>query len=148
MKEAETETPVAGVDGVTARPPVGAPADNATVQLEDCPATRLAGLQVTPDNAAAIRTFSEPILVTVPTVAEIVAVSAGVERSAEAVNCAEAMFAGIVSDAGTLTPVAVVTSDTATPPAYAGEFSDTVQVEEVPATMVPGLQRIDKSVGG
>jgi len=133
VKGAETETPVAVVDGVIARPPVGAPEASVTVQLEDCPAARLAGLQVRPDNTAVASTFSEPFLITVPAFAAIVAVAEGAEASVEAVNCAEVVLAGIVSDAGTLTPIAVVESDTATPPAYAGEFSDTVQVEDVPA---------------
>jgi hypothetical protein len=147
-KAAETETPVAVVEGVIGKPPVGAAEASVTVQVEDCPALRLAGLQVTPDNTAVVSTFNEPFLITVPACAAIVAISEGAEGSAEAVKSAEVMFAGTLSDAGTLTPVAVVESDTETPPAYAGEFSDTVQVVDVPALTVAGLHKTDKRMGG
>jgi hypothetical protein len=72
----------------------------------------------------------------------IVAVWAGVEAAVVAENEATIAFAGTTTDAGTVTPDALVETPTVTPPDGAEELIVTVHTEAAPAVMLVGLQVI------
>jgi len=135
-------TPDAGVDRLIWAPPFGAAGLNDTVHKEDPPAEKLVGMQVkvdivpVPEEEIAI----EAALVTEPALALIIAVWVPVEVVVVAVNWTDLPLAATVTDAGTVTPVAVVDTLTAKPPVAAAELIDTVQIEEVPDAMLLGLQ--------
>jgi len=89
----------------------------------------------------------EADFVTEPAVALMTAVCAAVELVVVAVNWTDVVLAATVTDAGTVTPVAVVETLTAKPPVGAAELIDAVQVEEAPGAMLVGLQVRFESTG-
>ena len=63
------------------------------------------------------------------------------------VNLADVALAAIVTEEGTVTPVAVVDRLTANPPPAAAELIDAVQVDDAPGAMLAGLQVRVESTG-
>jgi len=78
--------------------------------------------------------------VTEPTLALMIAFCVGVEPVVVAVNWTDVPLAAMVTNAGTVTPVAVVDTPTGKPRVEAGELIDAVQVDDAPAAMLFGLQ--------
>ncbi len=147
VTDAGTVNAVSLLDSVTAAPPVPAACVRVTVHVEVPPVPRLAGLQDTWLTAVAARSdtyavcelpFKVPVIPAVRLLGIVPAV---------ALNVVEVVPAGTVTDAGTGSSPVVLERVTTAPPADAGWFSETVQVDELPPLNEVGLQVSPLNVG-
>ena len=140
VTDAGTVTPVAVVPRVTTEPPAGAAEVMVTVQEDEAPAATLAGLHTRLDNEIdPVESVSMAVLVTAFATALIAAFCAGAVLTVVAVNGADVAFAGTITEAGTVTPVADVDTATDNPLPAAAALSHTVQVAEEPTVTLVGL---------
>lgn len=143
-------TSVAVEVSVIRAPPAGAVVPRKIEQVEDDPGVRLVGLHIRVETVAVVAEVvmvSEAVFVTEPAVALMIAVCEGAVLAVVTLNPMDVAFAGTVTEAGIVTPVAAVERLTGMPLAAAVELIDTVQVEELPAVRLVGLQVRLESTG-
>jgi len=143
VTDAGTVTPLATslLERVTTVPPAGAGPDRVTVPDELAPPVTDVGFRAALSSVGAV-TVSAAVLVVEPRTALIVAETLAVTPVVEVVKVAVVLPEATVTDAGTVTPLAVLLLErlTAVPPVGAGLESVTVPVELVPPITEVGLR--------
>jgi hypothetical protein len=129
-------------------PPVGAWAERVTVQVDDAPASSVAGPQVKVETNVGATRVKFAVCEDEPSEAVMVAGCVVVMAPAVALKVATVLLAVTVIEAGTVSAALLLESPTAKPPAGAGWLRVTVQVDAEPEFTLVGLQaRTEISVG-
>src|SRR5580700_2739882 len=136
------------LESPTALPPDGAAWLSVTVQVLAAPEFTLVGVQASAETSVGAIRFKVALCEELPKVAVTVPDWLVVIAAAVALKVAEVLFAGTVTDVGTMSAVLLLESPTALPPEGAPWLSVTVQVLAVPEFTLVGVQdSAETSVG-
>src|SRR5580658_10739052 len=148
VTDAGTMSAVLLLESPTALPPNGAAWLRVTVQVLAAPEFTLVGVQASAETSVGAIRFKVALCEELPKFAVTVPDWLVVIAAAVALKVAEVLFAGTVTDAGTMSAVLLLESPTALPPNGAAWLSVTVQVLAAPEFTLVGVHaRVETSVG-